>query len=84
MTNSVNSSSSTIETAQKAYIALMTTYEQAQEEMIQKVGNVWRVCLAGMCKDHQQEWQAKVFYHQMLESSAEPQARDQVDSNLGG
>ena len=37
MTNSVNSSSSTIETAQKAYIALMTTYEQAQEEMIQKV-----------------------------------------------
>jgi hypothetical protein len=34
-----------------------------------------------MCKDHQQEWQAKVFYHQMLESSAAQQSRDQANSN---
>jgi hypothetical protein len=35
---------------------------------IQKIGDTYRVCVAGMCKDHQQEWQAKVFYHQMLET----------------
>jgi hypothetical protein len=34
-----------------------------------------------MCKDHQQEWQAKVFYHQMLESSVKPQVSDQADNN---
>lgn len=33
---------------------------------IEHVGNLWRVCAAGMCKEHQQEWQAKVFYHQMI------------------
>jgi len=31
-------------------------------------GYVWRVCVAGMCKEHQQDWQALVFYHQMLNS----------------
>jgi hypothetical protein len=31
-------------------------------------GYVWRVCVAGMCKQHQQDWQALVFYHQMLNS----------------
>jgi hypothetical protein len=34
-----------------------------------------------MCKDHQQEWQARVFYHQMLESSAAQQAHDLADKN---
>lgn len=42
---------------------------------IQKVGNVYRVCVAGMCKEHQQEWQAKVFYHQMINN---PNAREVV------
>jgi hypothetical protein len=32
---------------------------------IEHIGNVWRVCANGICKEHQQEWQAKVFYHQM-------------------
>ena len=31
-------------------------------------GYVWRVCVAGMCKEHQQDWQALVFYHQMISS----------------
>jgi hypothetical protein len=31
-------------------------------------GYVWRVCVAGMCKEHQQDWQALVFYHQMINS----------------
>jgi len=35
-----------------------------------------------MCKVHQQEWQAKVFYHQMLESSATLQVHDQANNNL--
>jgi hypothetical protein len=37
---------------------------------IEYKNNVWRVCVAGMCKEHQQEWQARVFYHQMTASDA--------------
>ena len=37
---------------------------------IEYTNNVWRVCVAGMCKEHQQEWQARVFYHQMTASDA--------------
>jgi hypothetical protein len=33
---------------------------------IEQVGDMWRVCADGICKEHQQEWQAKVFYHQMI------------------
>ena len=32
---------------------------------IEHVNSMWRVCTNGVCKEHQQEWQAKVFYHQM-------------------
>jgi hypothetical protein len=32
---------------------------------IEQVGDMWRVCADGICREHQQEWQAKVFYHQM-------------------
>lgn len=46
------------------------------EPTIQRHGDVWRVCVAGMCKDHRQEWQAKVFYHQMIESTALQPAPD--------
>jgi|DEB0MinimDraft_6_1074348.scaffolds.fasta_scaffold00627_9 hypothetical protein len=46
---------------------------------MQKVGDTWRVCIAGMCKDHKQEWQAKVFYHQML-SNAQSQVHDLKDT----
>jgi hypothetical protein len=43
---------------------------------IQKIGDIYRVCVAGMCKDHQQEWQAKVFYHQMLVNNPNVHAGD--------
>ena len=43
---------------------------------IQKIGDIYRVCVAGMCKDHQQEWQAEVFYHQMLASNPNVYAGD--------
>jgi hypothetical protein len=33
---------------------------------IEHIGSIWRVCANGICKEHQQEWQAKVFYHQMI------------------
>ena len=33
---------------------------------IEHIGAIWRVCANGICKEHQQEWQAKVFYHQMI------------------
>jgi hypothetical protein len=33
---------------------------------IEHIGNIWRVCANGICKEHHQEWQAKVFYHQMI------------------
>lgn len=36
---------------------------------LEKVGQVWRVCLAGVCREHAQKWQAEVFYHQMLNNS---------------
>jgi hypothetical protein len=32
---------------------------------IEHIGSMWRVCSNGICREHQQEWQAKVFYHQM-------------------
>jgi hypothetical protein len=37
----------------------------------EKTGSIWRVCLAGICKEHSQKWQAEVFYHQMLSNSSE-------------
>ena len=33
---------------------------------IEHIGSIWRVCANGICKEHQQEWQAMVFYHQMI------------------
>lgn len=38
---------------------------------LEKVGQAWRVCSAGVCREHQQKWQAEVFYHQMLNNSNE-------------
>jgi len=43
---------------------------------IEHVGNLWRVCAAGMCKEHQQEWQAKVFYHQMIANNSTAHVAD--------
>lgn len=43
---------------------------------IEHVGNLWRVCAAGMCKEHQQEWQAKVFYHQMIVNNSTAHVAD--------
>lgn len=40
---------------------------------IEHIGSIWRVCANGICKEHQQEWQAKVFYHQMTNN---PTARE--------
>jgi hypothetical protein len=33
---------------------------------IEHIGSMWRVCTNGVCREHQQEWQAKVYYHQMI------------------
>jgi hypothetical protein len=33
---------------------------------IEHIGSMWRVCTDGVCREHQQEWQAKVYYHQMI------------------
>ena len=33
---------------------------------IEHVNSMWRVCANGVCKEHRQEWQAKVYYHQMI------------------
>ena len=33
---------------------------------IEHIDSIWRVCANGTCKEHQQEWQAKVYYHQMI------------------
>jgi hypothetical protein len=33
---------------------------------IEHIGSIWRVCTDGICREHQQEWQAKVYYHQMI------------------
>lgn len=30
-------------------------------------GIVWRVCVAGICKEHWQDWQARVFYHALCD-----------------
>jgi hypothetical protein len=37
-----------------------------------------------MCKEHQQEWQALIFYHQMLNQSTNPESleRDRLTMNL--
>jgi hypothetical protein len=40
---------------------------------IEHIGATWRVCANGICKEHQQEWQAKVYYHQMINN---PTARE--------
>lgn len=37
-------------------------------------GPVWRVCVDGVCREHQQQWQADVFYHQMLNNPTAPAA----------
>lgn len=49
-------------------------------------GWVYRVCLNGMCKDHAQDWQAWVFYHQMLNQPANPESlqRDDQRSSFDG
>jgi hypothetical protein len=33
---------------------------------IERIDNTWRVCSDGVCKEHRQEWQAKVYYHQII------------------
>jgi hypothetical protein len=33
---------------------------------IEHIDSIWRVCANGVCKEHQQEWQARVYYHQMI------------------
>lgn len=33
---------------------------------IEHIDSMWRVCTNGVCREHQQEWQAKVYYHQMI------------------
>ena len=43
---------------------------------IEHIGAIWRVCANGICKEHQQEWQAIVFYHQMTNN---PSAREDED-----
>jgi hypothetical protein len=37
---------------------------------IEHIGATWRVCANGICKEHKQEWQARVFYHQMTATDA--------------
>jgi hypothetical protein len=37
---------------------------------IEHIGTIWRVCANGICKEHKQEWQARVFYHQMTATDA--------------
>jgi len=33
---------------------------------IERIDNTWRVCSNGICKEHHQEWQARIFFHQLL------------------
>lgn len=33
---------------------------------IKNIDNVWQVCVNGICKSHKQQWQAEVYYHQMI------------------
>jgi len=33
---------------------------------IERINNTWRVCSNGVCKEHHQEWQARIFFHQLL------------------
>jgi len=33
---------------------------------IEHINSMWRVCTNGVCREHHQEWQAKVYYHQMI------------------
>ena len=49
---------------------------------IEQVGDMWRVCADGICREHQQEWQAKVFYHQMI-SNPTVHADDQHECQDG-
>jgi hypothetical protein len=37
---------------------------------IEHIGNTWRICNNGICIEHRQEWQARVFYHQMIANAA--------------
>lgn len=48
---------------------------------IEHVGSMWRVCTDGICKEHRQEWQAKVYYHQMINNSTVREAaqRERLD-----
>jgi hypothetical protein len=47
---------------------------------------MWRVCINGMCRDHAQDWQALIFYHQMLNQSTNPESliRDQQSMSPDG
>ncbi len=33
---------------------------------IEYINGIWRVCCGGICREHRQDWQAVVFYHQMM------------------
>ena len=35
---------------------------------IEHINSMWRVCTNGICKEHRQEWQAKVYLHQMQQA----------------
>jgi hypothetical protein len=53
---------------------------------ISRYQDVWRVCFNGMCREHRQQWQALIFYHQMLNQPTNPESleRDQQTTNLDG
>ena len=36
------------------------------------VDNSWQVCVNGICKSHKQQWQAQVYYHQMISNPTVP------------
>jgi len=38
---------------------------------IEHVGSIWRVCSGGICREHEQEWQARVFWHQAMTCSSD-------------
>ena len=41
---------------------------------IERIDNTWRVCSNGICKEHHQEWQARIFFHQLLSNPIVPAA----------
>lgn len=56
------------------------------EPTIKRHNDKWRVCYNGMCRDHAQDWQAFIFFHQMLNRSTSPEAleRAQHSNDLDG